>query len=429
MSTTTLPFEWLKEVPTALLQLDNIPLLGFPPLFPWAEFNEKLKGTFQVSTLEIKPLETKWRGANDLFAGVGADLIPIHFQIPSLEGDICFIIAKRDIQVMMSELLAKQKEPLGIVDQEFQDGFLHFLAYEMIYTFNLCNFDKSLNPHVAEKKENSDEKLKEMVSRQENTLCQDISFSIEGSTFIVRLLISNTFRQSWKEKYAARSLEIPLQSDLAKKIHIPVCLEAGKTSLKHSEWKQIAAGDFLLLDYCTLDLENHRGRMMLTVNGNHFFKARLKDGSIKIVEHPLFYEEDNKSLENEVKNMVDEKEPHDEISELEDDFAFEDLKSESEQTETHENEKPADEETKESSPEIKAAHEKFIADEIMLDIIVEVGRIQMSIQKLTELQPGNILEIDVRPENGVDLVVNGKRIGKGELLKLGDVIGVRILDV
>ena len=62
-------------------------------------------------------------------------------------------------------------------------------------------------------------------------------------------------------------------------------------------------------------------------------------------------------------------------------------------------------------------------------MIVEVGRIEMSIKTIMELQPGNMLELNVRPENGVDLVVNGKRIGKGELLKLGESLGVRILDI
>ena len=53
----------------------------------------------------------------------------------------------------------------------------------------------------------------------------------------------------------------------------------------------------------------------------------------------------------------------------------------------------------------------------------------MSIQKLMELEPGNTLELDIHPESGVDLVVNGRRIGKGELLRIGDHLGVRILDI
>ena len=53
----------------------------------------------------------------------------------------------------------------------------------------------------------------------------------------------------------------------------------------------------------------------------------------------------------------------------------------------------------------------------------------MSMQKLMEIEPGNTLELDVHPENGVDLVVNGRRIGKGELLRIGESLGVRILDI
>jgi flagellar motor switch protein FliN/FliY len=45
------------------------------------------------------------------------------------------------------------------------------------------------------------------------------------------------------------------------------------------------------------------------------------------------------------------------------------------------------------------------------------------------LQPGNLLELNVHPEQGVDLVVNSKKIGHGELLKIGDTLGVRVLEI
>ncbi|MBA3604201.1 MAG: type III secretion system cytoplasmic ring protein SctQ [Parachlamydiaceae bacterium] len=68
-----------------------------------------------------------------------------------------------------------------------------------------------------------------------------------------------------------------------------------------------------------------------------------------------------------------------------------------------------------------------IAD-IPMTVVVEVGRVQISVQKLMDLEPGNLLELNIHPENGVDLVVNGVVIAKGELLKIGDSLGVRILD-
>lgn len=444
MSTTTLPYEWLKEVPTALLRLDDIPLLGFPPDFPYEEFNENLKKTFQLENIGIEPLSLQWRTRDDLFSALGQDLIPIHFQIPSLEGDIYAVFAKRDIILIMSLLFAKQKEPLDIVDQGFQDGFIHFLAYEVLNIFNLCNFDKSLNPHVAEKKDQTDEEIKEELLKREGNLCQDISLSLEGSTFIFRLIISNEFRKSWKEKYAARTLDIPLQSGLAKKIQIPVALEGGRTSLTHSEWKQIKVGDFLVLDFCSLDPENNKGRVMLTVNGNRFFRARLKPGSIKILEHPLYHEgslddekqdtmnyKAEKNMAKEVPENQDSEFEESELEENGEDFTFDETNDDDIALTSPGQESAEDmqDEAKNSSQEPKNKDLPFVADEINLDIVVEVGRLQMSIQKLTELTPGNILEIDVRPENGVDLVVNGKRIAKGELLKLGEVLGVRILDI
>jgi flagellar motor switch protein FliN/FliY len=47
---------------------------------------------------------------------------------------------------------------------------------------------------------------------------------------------------------------------------------------------------------------------------------------------------------------------------------------------------------------------------------------------LLHLKPGNVLELSVRPEQGVDLSIGGKKVAKAELVKLGDVLGVKILE-
>ncbi|HRD55405.1 MAG TPA: FliM/FliN family flagellar motor switch protein, partial [Parachlamydiaceae bacterium] len=146
--------------------------------------------------------------------------------------------------------------------------------------------------------------------------------------------------------------------------------------------------------------------------------------------------------------MAKDTSPDDDVSELGDDFTFSDTLDEETSPENRAIQEEEEEETETKAEDVFSNEEKdpedskeenayapitsgpkFNPEEMVLDVIVEVGRLEMSIEKLTELQPGNILEIDVRPENGVDLVVNGKRIGKGELLKLGEVLGVRILDI
>jgi flagellar motor switch protein FliN/FliY len=62
-------------------------------------------------------------------------------------------------------------------------------------------------------------------------------------------------------------------------------------------------------------------------------------------------------------------------------------------------------------------------------VIVELAELVMSVEKLSTLQPGNLLDLDIRPENGASLVVNGKVIGRGELISIGDSVGIRITEI
>lgn len=131
------------------------------------------------------------------------------------------------------------------------------------------------------------------------------------------------------------------------------------------------------------------------------------------------------------------------------DFNFDDDESELEETqhtEEHESsheeaeappppQKTASQPPKEPSdetPEVQVGKEEMVTSnpkDIPLHIAVEVGRFNMTVEKMLELQPGNLLNLHIRPEDGVDLVVNGKRVGKGELLKFGDTLGIRITEV
>lgn len=66
---------------------------------------------------------------------------------------------------------------------------------------------------------------------------------------------------------------------------------------------------------------------------------------------------------------------------------------------------------------------------IPLTLSVEITRLSISLEKLLELQPGNILSTHVSPESGVKLCLAGRPIAKGELMNLGDAIGVKITEI
>ncbi|MBS0654315.1 MAG: FliM/FliN family flagellar motor switch protein, partial [Verrucomicrobia bacterium] len=85
------------------------------------------------------------------------------------------------------------------------------------------------------------------------------------------------------------------------------------------------------------------------------------------------------------------------------------------------------------APKVKEAAfmptKPLTANDIPLSLVVELAQISLSAQKLLELQPGNLLDLEIEPESGVNLVVNGKIVGRGEILKIGESIGVRVLQI
>jgi flagellar motor switch protein FliN/FliY len=93
---------------------------------------------------------------------------------------------------------------------------------------------------------------------------------------------------------------------------------------------------------------------------------------------------------------------------------------------------PAATPTSATPPEPAAQeHEEPIISpsEIPMILTIEVGRIQMTADYLFHLQQGNTLKLPSSLESGVWLCINGKRVGRGELVRIGDVVGVRVLEL
>lgn len=429
----TSTYNWLKHIPPALLKDDTIPLIGSSPPFPWQSYASKLSEVLSLKDLNIHPLKSfEWHTPDELLKGFSEPIITTITLVPSL-APINWVMSSTDLQTLMTLVLGLDSENAKGVDQDFLQGFYRFLILEALNPLSQIEFDKTLSPQIQEKPN----------LPKEDALCLDVSIAIKQKTFWGRLILSNEFRQGWKERYTPRSLEVP--KPILEHLNVTLSCEVGRCSLKLSEWAKVNLGDFVVLDTCSLK-PNGEGRFVLTLNGAPIFRAKVKDGNIKILEHPLYHEEGS--------NMPDTTHPN-EDEEEESDFADDELEDEvSEEYENEEDEDFEEEEELEEAPHEppkvaaeapKAAppsaepkmptqaplgEKKPISPEdIPLSIVVEMGRIQMSLQKVMELQPGNLLELNVKPENGVDLVINGKRIAKGELLLVGEALGVRILDI
>lgn len=66
-------------------------------------------------------------------------------------------------------------------------------------------------------------------------------------------------------------------------------------------------------------------------------------------------------------------------------------------------------------------------DALPLTLVCQVGSVEMSLAQLRELGAGSVVQLDAQQDDRVDLMVNGRRVGQGQLVKIGDGLGVRLL--
>jgi flagellar motor switch/type III secretory pathway protein FliN len=75
-----------------------------------------------------------------------------------------------------------------------------------------------------------------------------------------------------------------------------------------------------------------------------------------------------------------------------------------------------------------ASFESISVADIPIKITLEVSRFEVSLNELSHMEPGYKLPIEINPRI-VHLTSSGKAIGKGEMIEIGDTIGVKILEI
>jgi flagellar motor switch protein FliN/FliY len=426
-------YDWVRTISPELKALDAIPLTGAAPPFPWQDLASYLSNTFDRE-LTIEPGPIEWRKKEQFYEGLGESLFPLVFAIPSLKGIACWIMPEQEILILESLLLTKDPHPISFQDRSLSESFYRFLALEVLYNISQTHFASLINPIL----------LSQSTLPEVDSLCWDIAVHVQGKTLWGRLIISPDLRQSWVEHFAKEKLS-PLGQNMASKVDILAHLEVGYTQITLKEWSQVSLGDWILLEKCSLNPLNLEGQVHLTIHGKIAFVGNLNDHHIQIVERPSYQEVDTlmaKEIEDE-DDFTDFDESMDSDDFEDTDLIDEDLDLQDEdfnQTENLISEPPTTPlPTPTSKPKQgsdtgtktqRVPGTTFIKpEEIPVSLVIEIGRIQMTIEKLLQLEPGNLLELDIHPENGVDLVINGKTVGKGELIRIGEALGVRITEL
>lgn len=434
-------FSHLRSYSRELFSLDRRPLIDQTFSFPWDAFSQELKKTFGCD-ISIAPKEFGWKAKAELFTSVSAPLIPIAIAIPGISGQALLLISKADVEHLMTAVLHVDAATLVSQDPSFFDQFSLFFTAELVACAQGIPSLKELSPRLTTRQE----------TESAGCLCQDIVIQIQGESSLARFIMTPEFLEAWRTFRMGPEIQ-PTPSSLSG-LDITVSVEAGRTFLTSEELSTLHPGDFLLIDHPFFIPGSSKARVFLTHNGHPLFRAKVQEGNVKILEMPLQHEaflplggvamSTNKDLPQQPRkrmsaeddpplttttqeNSSDPIDPESQNQDPPQENPFEGEESE-EQEETS---SPMTEEEALAATQMPASlsKEAIKIDQLPLTVVVELTELTMSIEKLTSLQPGNLLDLDIRPENGVMLVVNGKALASGELVLIGDNVGVRIKEI
>lgn len=395
------PLSWLKKVETAVAAAAEIPMWGAAPPFPVAEFGKEIGKALSLGELVTEVGKAEWRAPEDMRAGLGLDPLISGIELTPIETPIAFLIPGEDAEKLSRWALDPSGKQEGFVSHEMQKGFYRYLLLHLLRIADKMKACEDLTPKLTEAK------LPEQTS-----YAIDIALRKDDETVWARIICPPSFHSEYKMHFASHP---PTHHMAESTLPVTLALTAGSVEISQQEWGSIQEGDFLVLDQCTYHPKEKSGSFLATLSEMPLFLMKSKNGAIKILDYADYFED---------KSMTEESDP-----------TPEEMGQEMPPQEEAPQEMPPQEEMPQEMPEAVAMEdtartEKMVAThDVPLSVTVEVARLSITLNKLLALQPGNTLDLAITPEKGVNLTVNGKIVGRGELMQIGETLGVQITEV
>jgi flagellar motor switch protein FliN/FliY len=67
--------------------------------------------------------------------------------------------------------------------------------------------------------------------------------------------------------------------------------------------------------------------------------------------------------------------------------------------------------------------------DVLVELTVEIGRTRMTVGETLELRPGSVVTLERMAGEPVDLLVNGRRIARGEVVVVDEEFGLRVTEI
>lgn len=380
-------YSWVKRIESALADLDETPLLASSFAFDWDFLTRDLMHKLQCEKMHISGGQMKWLAKDELNKGMSGKVISLPFTVSPIAGEVFWVMPEEDVLKLTAWLLTK-KQPNGLSSEILQEGFYHYLLLETLDSMQKLQFYQHFSIKL-----NAEAKMAD-----EPSLCLDVQITLPQGSVWGRLVLTPAFRKSWQE-YFKKINPYPFSVELAQKYTVSLRVKIGSVSLPQKTYLGLHAGDFVVLDQATFDPKTYLGTGILYLEKFPLFQGTIKNHKCEIGQL-VSYQEEEGNMEGKKPSRAAKNE----------EFILD------------ENESAA-------PPSESASEETFSLKEVPVSLTVEIARIQMSLEKLMKLEPGNFLDMPVHPDDTVSLSVNGKKVGRAELVYLGDALGVRILEL
>ncbi len=369
------PYAWVKKVSENIQKLDEIPLFGHAPPLDWSHVSSLLSSKFGIQKFTVQPKEQKWRTEQEIGEGLGSHILVTPLTLSPLTPPLFWTMGKGDREKFTSWMLHRQGKGKSFASDILQEGYYRFLMLEVLGAIQPLSPIQQMSLHLGD----------EAPLPSEHAFCIDLQLTFDATTCWGRLIITPEFRKAWVEHFAAFPAEYA-PSPLSKKLEMVVGIKTGSVRLSTKEWENLEIGDFVLLDTGSYDAKKSQGMALLTLGQTPLFQVKIKQNKIELLDYAFIYED------------------------------------------TMQEQKSASPENALKKLEI-AEEEAMAIKDLPITVAVEFARLKITLDKLMSLNPGNMLELPIHPDQGVALTVNGQKVGRAELVHLGETLGLRILEI
>ncbi|MCH9633751.1 MAG: hypothetical protein S4CHLAM7_04840 [Chlamydiae bacterium] len=187
-------YDWVSYVERAILDLDDIPLLGKIPTFPWDSFAQSLGSFLGIEGLKIRSSQWHWYSSETLAENLGDSLTCLNFSALPVQGKVSFLLPELDAYSLVHWLVQKKAKTHSVLNSQFASGLLTYLSVEALSHLQKQSFfDGFLLRYLSEDSPPS-----------VRCLGVDVLFEACGETLTGRLLIPEVFRKSWMTHFLER---------------------------------------------------------------------------------------------------------------------------------------------------------------------------------------------------------------------------------